>query len=163
MSSNDQRWLYVIRSNYGPAESLDGLFYGHVQGCIVRRRVRAGFVITATILICTTGLMLADHTGHESVVRDVIVMSENSVQQQTAQTDRFLDAYSHVLKTNQWDEEHESPFVSSDAVDIELDDLILGEIDQTNSDDRPNIHGSLGGDMQAVAHLITIINTQETL
>ena len=84
-------------------------------------------------------------------------------EQDGAHMDDFFNAYSQVLTAGQEDEEPVLFLGTSDVADLELNIIILGETDQIDTDDWLDDHDTLGGEIQAVAQLISLINTEETL
>ena len=164
MSSDDEEWLAGIQARYQPVGQLDDAFNQQVRGRIIERRRRRVLLVSAgALMIFASALMFTG--GGEAPLgtpKDPSVKSQLTVQD-GAHMDDFFNAYSQVLVPGQEDEGQVLMLGEPDLVDLELDTLFLGVTNQIDTDDWLDDHDALGGDIQAVAQLISLINTEETL
>ena len=165
MRNEDQSWLDELRSGYRPehGQSSDLDFHAGVLSRVQRRRtIRVSATIGCALLIGFFVATMETDSGVEqgTSTASKITMKTKATEERTS----FLDEYQSLIAEGSDADDEQEWGNSTDALnEPSLDDYILGEMEPIRFDNWKTSADSMGGELDAIAQLITLIDQQETL
>jgi hypothetical protein len=164
--NQDDPWIDTLRTEYQPDMEVMSTqqddFHQAVMGRMKRRRVLVASAVSACVIL--VGIFATNLDPKTGETQGQMADAKSSVTtKQGIENEAFLDSLAALDTQTETEVEFWSETGSEAIQGPDLDDYLAGDLASQAVEDWTASAQFAGGDLNAIAQLITIIDTQETL